>query len=99
GRDRDRGERVKRFGAVSLPDAGAVLSPSRSAARRGIRRCSITASTTFRRSSSRMLMVINSKLAHDALRQFKPPAACAETLELRHFNFAQMRHDNFCSCA
>lgn len=42
-----------------------------------------------------MLMVINSKLAHDALRQFKPPAACAETLELRHFNFAQMRHDNF----
>ncbi|UZU13360.1 hypothetical protein [Burkholderia pseudomallei] len=39
------------------------------------------------------------KLAHDALRQFKPPAACAETLELRHFNFAQMRHDNFCSCA
>lgn len=37
-----------------------------------------------------MLMVISSKLAHDALRQFKPPAACAETLELRHFNFAQM---------
>lgn len=42
-----------------------------------------------------MLMVISSKLAHDALRQFKPPAACAETLELRHFNLAQMRHDNF----
>ncbi|MDR8050282.1 hypothetical protein, partial [Burkholderia cenocepacia] len=33
--------------------------------------------------------------AHDALRQFKPPPACAETLELRHFNFAQMRHYNF----
>ncbi|NAW71844.1 hypothetical protein C1W84_10560 [Burkholderia pseudomallei] len=72
-----------------------MLSPSRSAARRGIRRCSITASATFRRASSRMLMVISSKLAHDALRQFKPPAACAETLELRHFNLAQMRHDNF----
>ncbi|MDR8039488.1 hypothetical protein KPA93_03175, partial [Burkholderia cenocepacia] len=36
-----------------------------------------------------------SRLAHDALRQFKPPPACAETLELRHFNFAQMRHYNF----
>ncbi|MBR8210847.1 hypothetical protein KDW61_19460, partial [Burkholderia cenocepacia] len=33
--------------------------------------------------------------AHDALRQFKPPPACAETLELRHFNFAQIRHYNF----
>lgn len=28
-------------------------------------------------------------------RQFEPPPACAETLELRHFNFAQMRHYNF----
>ncbi len=36
-----------------------------------------------------------SRLAHDALQQFKPPPACAETLELRHFNFAQMRHYNF----
>ncbi|KWH62491.1 hypothetical protein WT63_13835 [Burkholderia anthina] len=26
-----------------------------------------------------------SRLAHDALRQFEPPPACAETLELRHF--------------
>ncbi|WP_146173077.1 hypothetical protein, partial [Burkholderia multivorans] len=25
----------------------------------------------------------------------KPPPACAETLELRHFNFAQLRHYNF----
>ncbi|OXI34757.1 hypothetical protein CFB89_08530 [Burkholderia sp. AU16741] len=36
-----------------------------------------------------------SRLAHDALRQFKSPPACAETLELRHFNFAQIRHYNF----
>ncbi|MCA8109342.1 hypothetical protein, partial [Burkholderia sp. AU36459] len=36
-----------------------------------------------------------SRLAHDALRQFEPPPACAETLELRHFNFAQMRHYYF----
>ncbi|MDD1486896.1 hypothetical protein F9946_12075, partial [Burkholderia thailandensis] len=36
-----------------------------------------------------------SRLAHDALRQFEPPPACAETLGLRHFNFAQMRHYNF----
>ncbi|QBP53423.1 hypothetical protein E2R28_25530 [Burkholderia pseudomallei] len=34
-----------------------MLSPSRSAARQGIRRCSITASATFRRSTPEMSII------------------------------------------
>jgi hypothetical protein len=37
------------------------------------------------------------RCSHRSLRQFEPPPACAETLGLRHFNFAQIRHNEMAS--